>query len=101
MAIKTAFTAPDFIVILSQYDLGAYTHSAAIQQGTVQTNYFLQTTQGRFVFRYYENRSSESVLFESDLLLYLTAYHYPCPPPVKNTQGTYVGMYRNKPYILF
>jgi homoserine kinase type II len=101
MAVKTSFIHADFVVILSQYDLGAYMDSAAIQQGTVQTNYFLQTTQGKFVFRYYENRSRESVLFESDLLAYLTEYDYPCPTQIKNTQGTYIGEYRNKPYILF
>jgi homoserine kinase type II len=100
MAVKTSFTPDDFVAILSQYDLGVYTHSEAIQRGTVQTNYFIQTTQGKFVFRYYENRSKEAVLFESDLLTYLTKHHYPCPVQVKNTQGAYVGMYRNKPYVI-
>lgn len=40
MAVKTLFTHNDFVNILSQYDLGAYTQSEAIQQGTVQTNFF-------------------------------------------------------------
>ena len=100
MAVKTLFTPDDFVAILSQYDLGVYTHSEAIQRGTVQTNYLVQTTQGKFVFRYYENRSTEAVLFESDLLAYLTKHHYPCPVQVKNTQGAYVGVYRNKPYLI-
>ncbi|MCP4427529.1 MAG: phosphotransferase, partial [Chloroflexi bacterium] len=55
----------------------------------------------KFVFRYYENRSRKSVLFESHLLAYLTERHYPCPTPFKNTQGDYVGMYRNKPFVIF
>ena len=101
MAVKTPFTPDNFAAILSRYDLGVYTHSEAIQRGTVQTNYCIQTTQGKFVFRYYENRSKEAVLFESDLLAYLTKQHYPCPAQVKNTQGAYVGVYRNKPYVIF
>jgi Ser/Thr protein kinase RdoA (MazF antagonist) len=101
MTIKTLFTHNDFAAIFSQYDLGANTHSEAIQQGTVQTNYFIQTTQGKYVFRYYETRSIESVLFESDLLVHLTKHHYPCPIQVINREGTYVGMYRNKPYVIF
>ncbi len=100
MAVKTPFTPDDFVAILSQYDLGAYTYSEAIQRGTVQTNYFIQTTQGKFVFRYYENRSKGAVLFESDLLTYLKKHHYPCPVQVKNRQGAYVGEYRNKPYVI-
>ncbi len=87
MAVKTAFEHDDFVKILSHYDLGVYTQSKPIQQGTVQTNFCIQTTQGKFVFRYYENRSRKSVLFESHLLAYLTERHYPCPTPFKNTQA--------------
>jgi homoserine kinase len=101
MAVKTPFTPDDFIAILSHYDLGDYTHSEGIQRGTIQTNYCLQTTQGKFVFRYYENRSKESVLFESELLAFLTKHHYPCPTPLKNRQGVTVGQYHHKPYIIF
>jgi homoserine kinase type II len=101
MAAKTLFTHDDFVDILSHYDLGTYSHSAAIAEGTVQTNYFLETPQGKFVFRYYETRSREAVLFESDVLAYLTAHRYPCPIQIQNTQGTYVGVYRDKPYVLF
>ncbi len=101
MTVKTLFTHDDFVAILSQYDLGTYCHSAPIDAGTVQTNYFLQTPKGRFVLRYYETRSRESVLFESDVLAFLTAHHYPCPNQVQNTHGTYVGEYGGKPYVLF
>ena len=101
MAVKTQFTRDDFESILLQYDLGAYSYADAIQQGTVQTNFFINTTQGRFVLRYYENRSRESVLFESDLLRYLATYRYPCPSQMKNIQGSYVSVYRNRPYVIF
>ena len=100
MTVKTAFTPNDFLAILSQYDLGAYARSEAFQQGTVQTNYFLQTTRGKFVFRYYETRSRESVLFECDLLVHLTKHQYPSPAPAQDTQGRYVGAYRDKPYLI-
>ncbi|MFH1635487.1 MAG: homoserine kinase [Chloroflexota bacterium] len=101
MAVKTPFSQQDFNYILSQYDLGAYTFSTPVTQGTVQTNYFIRTIQGKFVFRYYENRSKESVLFESELLMYLKKYQYPCPAPVQNKQGTCVGTYSSKPYMIF
>ncbi len=101
MAIKTAFSQHDFNQILSQYELGTYTHSEPISQGTVQTNYFLHTSKEKFVFRYYENRSKESVLFESHLLTYLKKQHYPCPAPFPNKQGDYVGIHQSKPYVIF
>lgn len=101
MAVKTLFTGDDFVEILSRYNLGAYVGSQPIHEGTVQTNYCLETTQGRFVLRYYENRSRESVLFERDLLLYLNERHYPCPAPFANVQSEYVGVYREKPCVVF
>jgi homoserine kinase type II len=101
MAIKTVFTPDDFVKILSQYDLGIYLRSEAIQQGTVQTNFYLETTEGRFVFRYYENRAKKSVLFESHLLAFLTEQSYPCPAQLKDVTGSFVNIYHHKPYAIF
>jgi homoserine kinase len=89
------------VAILSHYALGSYVSSQPVSEGTVQTNYFLETTEGRFVFRAYENRSKESVLFEIHLLNYLKKHDYPCPAPFKGTQGNYVGSYHHKPYAIF
>jgi homoserine kinase type II len=101
MAVKTPLTRNDLENILSQYTLGTLIQSESIQQGTVQTNFFIRTRRGKFVLRYYENRSQESVLFESDLLTYLAKCRYPCPVQFKNVQGTCVSMYRNKPLVIF
>lgn len=100
MAVKTPFTHDDLAELLSPYDLGTYVRAEAIQQGTVQTNFVVETTRGKFVLRYYENRSRESVLFEQDLLLYLAGRRYPCPAPFANVYGEYVGVYRDKPYLI-
>ncbi|MCD4686701.1 MAG: homoserine kinase [Anaerolineae bacterium] len=101
MTVKTPFTHADFVELLAHYDLGTLTHATAIEQGTVQTNYVIQTTQGKFVFRHYENRSRAAVLFERDLLTHLTAHNYPCPALIPNRQGTVVGIVRGKPYMCF
>lgn len=90
MTVKTRFTRHDFDRILSPYELGAFIRSEAIEQGTVQTNCFVDTTRGQFVLRYYENRSGESVRFESHLLAYLRQHHYPYPIPLPDTTGARV-----------
>jgi Ser/Thr protein kinase RdoA (MazF antagonist) len=70
--------------------------------GTVQLNYRLQTTTQPCVLRYYQQgRSFPSVCFEIYLLTYLKRRHYPCPAPLKNSRGRYVGMYAARPYALF
>lgn len=100
MAVKTFFSKHDFVNILSQYELGVYVHSEPIVSGTVQTNFLIHTTKGKFVFRFYENRSRESVLFEAYLLRYLTKHNYPCPTPFKNARGSLVDTYHDKPYVV-
>src|SRR5689334_3467965 len=99
MAVKTEFTKNDFIRILSKYDLGELQDFTPIAQGTVQTNVILETTKGRFVLKYYENRSFGSVLFEAEVMKYLNDKHYPCPRIFSTKQGEYVGTYNEKPYI--
>lgn len=101
MAVKTKFSKNDFIKILSDYDLGEYKNSKPFTAGAVQTNFLLQTTKGKFVFRYYENRSQNSVLFESDLIKRLTDENYPCPAQFKNKDGKFFCTYRGKPFIIF
>ena len=101
MTAKTVFLKQQFLEILSLYALGEYRDAQPVPQGTVQTNYFLQSAQGAFVFRYYENRSRGSVLFETNLMHYLNRKNYPCPTPLKNKQGDFVGMYCEKPYVIF
>lgn len=100
MAIKTKFSNKELAEIISNYNLGEYRNSEPISKGTVQTNYLLETTIGKYVFRYYENRSIGSVLFEADLISFLNSKSYPCPVIYKNQRGDYVGDYKEKPYAI-
>lgn len=101
MAVKTNFSNKDFVGILLKYNLGNFKTSIPITKGTVQTNFFLETTKNKVVFRYYENRSKKPVLFEVNLIKYLKNKGYPCPDVFKNKQQEYVGIYHKKPYALF
>jgi Ser/Thr protein kinase RdoA (MazF antagonist) len=101
MAAHTDIPQTAVVSILANYDLGGYRSSKPILHGTVQTNLLLHTTQGRFVLKYYENRSRNKVLFETDLLRYLNDRHFPCPAAFPNTHGDYVGTYKGKPYVIF
>ena len=100
MEIKTELSRSDFTEILSNYTLGEYRDSQPVTAGTVQTNFLLQTTKGKSVFRYYENRSKDSVLFEVYLIKYLRNKNYPCPAPFKSKYGMYVDIY-NKNHTSF
>lgn len=101
MAAKSSFSKSDFVKILARYPLGEYRGSDQIAAGAVQTNILIRTTRGKFVFRYYENRSRKSALFEIELLRFLKSRRYPCSVPHKNNYGQYVGTFKAKPYVIF
>jgi len=101
MAIKTEFSEDHIVEILSNYDLGEHKNIKPFTGGTVQTNLLLETTNGMFVFRYYENRSNDSVLFECNLMKYLKERNYPCPAPFRNKKRKFVTIYNKKPCVFF
>lgn len=101
MATKTSFSDAELAMMLSDYDLGEYLASMPLTGGTVQTNILLETTRGKFVLKYYEGRSKESVLFESNLIKYLNARNYPCPALFRNKHGKFAGFYNEKSYLVF
>ena len=87
MAVKTIFTDEKLKKIVSDYNIGEFIKSKPFKAGYVQTNILIVTKKGKYVLRYYENRSKESVAFEADLLKYLGEHGYPCAMPIKNNKG--------------
>lgn len=101
MAAKTEFNKNELISILLKYNLGKLILVEPIKSGTVQTNILIKTSKGKFVFRYYENRVKNSVLFEVNLIKYLSDKKYPCPSPIKNRNGKFIGVVNKKPFVIF
>ena len=88
--------------ILSLYPFGECLGCTPLTGGTVQMNFRLDTAARPCVLRYYrQNRTFDSVRFEINLLTYLKKRSYPCPAPLKNDMGHYIGMYEGRPYALF
>lgn len=101
MAVKTHLSAEDFDQILQQYALGTLDSTQSMKSGTVQSNFLIQTTAGRFVLKVYESRAIKSVRFEANLVAYLCNHHFPCAGILRNWHGQFVGICQEKPYMLF
>jgi homoserine kinase type II len=98
MAMQTTLSEDDFAEILSQYDLGEYRGFEKFATGPVQTTVLLFTNLGKYVLRYYENRTEKHVLFEVNLVNHLRKHGYPVPAIIKNSSGDFYGTYKSKPY---
>ena len=101
MARKTLITNSEIDHLLSKYALGRLMKFSPLQEGTVQSNYFIETIKGKYVFKLYENRAFNSVYFERDLLRFLETQKYPCPSLIPNRQGMFMGSYQGKPFLIF
>lgn len=101
MSNKIQFSKENIQGILRDYNLGELIDFKPFESGHVQTNIFLKTTKGKFVLRYYENRSKEYVLFEVDILHYFYEHKYPCAMPIRNIYGNFIGNFKEKYYAVF
>lgn len=100
MAVKTTISEKDFPLILSNYDLGEYHGYETFANGAGQTTVLLKTSEGKFVLRYYENRSEKHVAFEVQLFNFLLGSNYPIPAIIKNCEGNFSSTYKEKPLII-
>jgi len=94
------FTKRDFSKIISNYSLGEYKSFKNFAHGWCQVTVLLITTRGKFVLKYYKNRSKRHVLFEINLLNYLKRNKHPVPAIIKNSCGKYLGRYNGRNYIM-
>ena len=101
MAVKTIFTDEKLKKIVSDYNIGEFIKSKPFKAGYVQTNILIVTKKGKYVLRYYENRSKESVSFESDLLRFLSEHDYPCAMPIQDNKANVIKIHNKKPFIIF
>lgn len=100
MPVKTTISEEDFKQILLDYDLGSYIGFRTFANGAGQTTVLLETTKGKTVLRYYENRPEKHVTFEVSLFDYLQERSYPVPKVIGNKEGKLWGIYKNKPYVI-
>lgn len=101
MAVKTNFTKKVFQEILNNYNIGDFKESKPFKAGYVQTNILIKTTKGKFVLRYYENRTKKRVDFEAKLLTFLSDKKYPIAKPIPNKNNNFIGIFNKKPFIIF
>ena len=97
MAVYTHVDAPALSGFLSGYKVGKPLAFKGIAEGIENSNYFLQTEQGRFILTLYERRASaEDLPFFLDLMSHLARHGLPCPLPVKSKNGDYLQILAGK-----
>ncbi|MFA4938988.1 homoserine kinase [Brevundimonas sp.] len=92
MAVFTPVSLAQARGFLAGYDIGEVVELTAIAEGVENTNYRLDTTQGRFVLTLFEGRTDEASLpFCLGLTAHLASRGFACPTPIENRAGDWLG----------
>ena len=100
MSVFTTITAPELKVWLNAYAIGDLISLEGISAGITNTNYFVTTTQAKYVLTIFEENTASELPFFIDLMSHLAGQHIPCPLPIKNRSGLALGELQGKPALL-
>ena len=100
MSVFTTVTVEQMRLWLRAYPLGELLDLQGIASGITNTNYFVTTTTGRYVLTLFEKNSVDELPFFLRLMAHLADRGVPCPHPVANHDGEYLGMLNDKPASL-
>ena len=92
MAVYTKLSKLELIEFFSKYNLGDLLNYSEIKEGIENTNYFIQTSKGKFILTLYEKRVDEKDLpFFISLMKNLNDKNFPTPKPIINKNGNYIS----------
>ena len=100
MSVYTSVSESELTDWLRKYSVGRLTACEPIQSGIENTNYFVTTTQGRYVLTLFERLPAHELPFYLDLMAHLARHGIPCPAPIADLSDQYLGHLNGKPAAL-
>jgi homoserine kinase type II len=102
MAVYTHVDRDALEAFLRAYDLGALRGYSGVEQGVENTNYVVETSQGRFILTLFEKRTAEADLpFFAAAMAHVAARGVPAPAPVAGKNGRVFLRLCGRPAALF
>ena len=100
MSVYTLVSQSDLAAWLRNYSVGALEKLEPIKAGIENTNYFVTTTQGRYVLTLFERLPAAELPFYLNLMAHLARHGIPCPAPIADLADAYLGTLNGKPAAL-
>jgi homoserine kinase type II len=101
MAVYTQVPAELLAEFLAGFDVGELVSAKGIAEGVENSNYLVDTTQGRFILTLYEKRvAADDLPYFMALLDHLADKGLPVPPAIKDRQGREIHELAGRPACL-
>lgn len=100
MSVYTLVSASELRHFLRQYDVGELVSHKGISAGIENTNYFVDTTQDRYILTLFEHHTAEELVYFLDLMAALADASVPTAKPIKQKQGNILSTLNAKPAAL-
>jgi len=97
MAVFTPVSEAQAQELLTHYALGDLVSLRGIASGIENTNYFVDTTTGRYVLTLFERLTHEQLSFYIELMHHLAGRGVAVPDPQSRIDGTRIGTVNGKP----
>lgn len=100
MAVFTRITQTELQQWLQGRDCGELLSFQGIESGIENTNYFVNTSKGRFVLTLFEKLTAQDLPFYLGLMQHLATKGLAVPGPIPNTRGELFSELNGKPATL-
>jgi homoserine kinase type II len=100
LSVYTSISEAELSAWLGNYSVGRLVSCEPIKAGIENTNYFVTTTQGRYVLTLFERLPAEELPFYVNLMAHLARHGIPCPAPIADLSDQYLQRLKGKPAAL-
>ncbi len=100
MSVYTPVSESQLAEWLRNYSVGTLRALEPVEAGIENTNYFVTTTQGRYVLTLFERLPAEELPFYLNLMAHLARHGIPSPAPIADLSDLYLSRLNGKPAAL-
>jgi homoserine kinase type II len=100
LSVYTPVSESELVAWLGNYSVGTLAACEPIKAGIENSNYFVTTSQGRYVLTLFERLPALELPFYLDLMAHLARHGIPCPAPIADLHDRYLQHLNGKPAAL-